>query len=479
MAHHPAAAEQKQPGEPGDVGGGATAEGLPADVAGDGVRRRNNNGSVKSNIIEYATVDRKGAFSCCAKNRTRPAEGHPATAQAQLGAGRRTGPPSARRRSGSARLRSPRAGRPAAATTSAKLPRALTQQPPGAGAPLPAAQEAAAAAGAAAGGAAAKKGGQQGKQSTANIGSPHFQRNRTVSSDVEAHGAEGHGNGLCPGTRRPSARRRRLTWGSWVCHGPGTSLAHFRYNKCYGTLFSLTTGAICSKLMVNLKQTQKCPPTTRRNARRRDLRLHSESLRIAAPRSVEGNHRESESLQVNRGSQVKNGCTSNREHPAGQDGRGDGQLAGQTGQVAAQCSAAQVHGGGRFISEEKFQKCFIQNGYNSEAASEAYFNRYPERRQPNMSIFGRLKENLVEYGGFNKPRPKNYRIQDAEDVAINVVGMVVVNPSISSRQIEAESGISRRRALSVLKKHKFRPYTIRKQQQILQLILNADWISAI
>ncbi|KAJ8950734.1 hypothetical protein NQ318_011226 [Aromia moschata] len=85
-------------------------------------------------------------------------------------------------------------------------------------------------------------------------------------------------------------------------------------------------------------------------------------------------------------------------------------------------------------------ECFIQNGYNSEAASEAYFNRYPERRQPNMSIFGRLKENLVEYGGFNKPRPKNYRIQDAEDVAINVVGMVVVNPSISSRQIEAESG---------------------------------------
>ncbi|KAJ8959844.1 hypothetical protein NQ318_011577 [Aromia moschata] len=41
-----------------------------------------------------------------------------------------------------------------------------------------------------------------------------------------------------------------------------------------------------------------------------------------------------------------------------------------------------------------------------EVASEAYFNRYPERRQPNMSIFGRLKENLVEYGGFNKPRPK-------------------------------------------------------------------------
>ncbi|KAJ8947367.1 hypothetical protein NQ318_002894 [Aromia moschata] len=137
-----------------------------------------------------------------------------------------------------------------------------------------------------------------------------------------------------------------------------------------------------------------------------------------------------------------------------------------------QCTSQKINVivGGRHVGHSKGiqqRKCFIQNGYNSEAASEAYFNRYPERRQPNMSIFGRLKENLVEYGGFNKPRPKNYRIQDAEDVAINVVGMVVVNPSISSRQIEAESGISRRRALSVLKKHKFRPYTIRKQQQLL------------
>ncbi|KAJ8958284.1 hypothetical protein NQ318_017430 [Aromia moschata] len=108
------------------------------------------------------------------------------------------------------------------------------------------------------------------------------------------------------------------------------------------------------------------------------------------------------------------------------------------------------------LSEKYLKKISVKEV--KTAASEAYFNRYPERRQPNMSIFGRLKENLVEYGGFNKPRPKNYRIQDAEDVAINVVGMVVVNPSISSRQIEAESG---------------------NNNSSFQLILNADWISAI
>ncbi|KAJ8975575.1 hypothetical protein NQ317_018107, partial [Molorchus minor] len=57
-------------------------------------------------------------------------------------------------------------------------------------------------------------------------------------------------------------------------------------------------------------------------------------------------------------------------------------------------------------------------------------------------------------------------ILDAEEVAVNVVAMAVENPSISSRQIEVKSGISRRRALSVLKKHKFRPFKIWKQQQL-------------
>lgn len=43
-------------------------ESLPSDL-NNGVKRRNSNCSVKSNIIEYATVDRKGAFSCCSKNK--------------------------------------------------------------------------------------------------------------------------------------------------------------------------------------------------------------------------------------------------------------------------------------------------------------------------------------------------------------------------------------------------------------------------
>lgn len=59
----------------------STCESLPVDLnknppsrngslrAANDIKRRNSNCSVKSNIIEYATVDRKGAFSCCAKNK--------------------------------------------------------------------------------------------------------------------------------------------------------------------------------------------------------------------------------------------------------------------------------------------------------------------------------------------------------------------------------------------------------------------------
>lgn len=39
-------------------------------VFNEGPKRRNSNSSVKSNIIEYATVDRKGPFSCCSKGKS-------------------------------------------------------------------------------------------------------------------------------------------------------------------------------------------------------------------------------------------------------------------------------------------------------------------------------------------------------------------------------------------------------------------------
>lgn len=122
-----------------------------------------------------------------------------------------------------------------------------------------------------------------------------------------------------------------------------------------------------------------------------------------------------------------------------------------------------------YENNEKYDmlECFILSNNSADIASQTYLTRYPERRQPHKYIFQRLKENLINYGSFTKPRPKNYNIEDADDATINVIGAVVVDPSTSSRQIEAETGVSRRRALKILKKNKFRPYAIRKQQQLL------------
>lgn len=107
-------------------------------------------------------------------------------------------------------------------------------------------------------------------------------------------------------------------------------------------------------------------------------------------------------------------------------------------------------------------ECFILNHLNATAASVSYLNRFPERQQPNETIFKRLRNNLIDHGSFTKERPKKYNIQDCDEVIEEVIGIVSANPSISSREIQAETGIKRSRALKILKKHKFRPYAIRK-----------------
>lgn len=61
------------------------------------------------------------------------------------------------------------------------------------------------------------------------------------------------------------------------------------------------------------------------------------------------------SSEVNDSLQKRNGCTSNREDLLQKTDLAMTNLLLRLDQVAAQCTAAQLHGGGRLISEEKFQ----------------------------------------------------------------------------------------------------------------------------
>lgn len=60
-------------------------------------------------------------------------------------------------------------------------------------------------------------------------------------------------------------------------------------------------------------------------------------------------------MQRNGGPTIRNGCTSTRENLLAKTDVAMANLLVRLDQVAAQCSVAQVHGGGRLISEEKFQ----------------------------------------------------------------------------------------------------------------------------
>lgn len=113
-------------------------------------------------------------------------------------------------------------------------------------------------------------------------------------------------------------------------------------------------------------------------------------------------------------------------------------------------------------------ECYIVCNKNSELASERYFQEYPERRQPHPKMFKRLYDNLYDFGSFVKPRSRNYNPGNdiQEERIFNVIGSVTENPNISSREITANVGVAKSTALRILKKHRYRPYKVRKVQAL-------------
>lgn len=120
---------------------------------------------------------------------------------------------------------------------------------------------------------------------------------------------------------------------------------------------------------------------------------------------------------------------------------------------------------------ENFEKCqmficYIESGRNSEDALNLYFERYPERQQPSEQIFPRLENALMNYGSFVKPRPKQYAIEGRDEVEAEVIGAVLENPEISTREITVTKGVSKSRSQRILKKYKYKPYKVRLTHQI-------------
>lgn len=61
-----------------------------------------------------------------------------------------------------------------------------------------------------------------------------------------------------------------------------------------------------------------------------------------------------------------------------------------------------------FSNEEKrdMLKLYYKFDRNSTKTAQIYFELYPERQQPDRTLFGILDKHLAEYGAFQKPRMK-------------------------------------------------------------------------
>ncbi|KZC13208.1 hypothetical protein WN55_05885 [Dufourea novaeangliae] len=104
---------------------------------------------------------------------------------------------------------------------------------------------------------------------------------------------------------------------------------------------------------------------------------------------------------------------------------------------------------------------------NSIRVQSLYAEQYPNRTHPTHQTFQRLCNKLKETG--NLGTRKSSRRKRATDER-NEVGVLTVagvhNPQISTRQIERESAIGRRRVLRILARHKFHTYHITLHQEL-------------
>jgi len=115
-----------------------------------------------------------------------------------------------------------------------------------------------------------------------------------------------------------------------------------------------------------------------------------------------------------------------------------------------------------FSNEEKSDMlcCYIESHKNCFDAERQYLLKYPERRQPNRSIFKRLLKNLREYGAFQQTVSHRVRTNNPEQT-LNVLLAVQEDDTVGLRSIEKEHNVPKSNAQRILHKEGYRPFKFR------------------
>ncbi|KAL5236539.1 hypothetical protein ACI65C_003949 [Semiaphis heraclei] len=93
-----------------------------------------------------------------------------------------------------------------------------------------------------------------------------------------------------------------------------------------------------------------------------------------------------------------------------------------------------------YSNEEKINMLACQNesGKNSRAATRLYKNRYPDHPCPAHSLFSYLCKNLLDFGGFQRPKHRICTVTN-EDNSLAVLAKFNENPQISLRAAPSKS----------------------------------------
>lgn len=109
---------------------------------------------------------------------------------------------------------------------------------------------------------------------------------------------------------------------------------------------------------------------------------------------------------------------------------------------------------------------FGETGRNVEEAILAYARRFPDKNTPSRKTFFRVIKQLKETGNVQS-RPKTRRRTTTDELnETAVLAAISYDPHVSSRVLEADSGISRRSILRITKRNKLHPYHISLHQEL-------------
>jgi len=114
-------------------------------------------------------------------------------------------------------------------------------------------------------------------------------------------------------------------------------------------------------------------------------------------------------------------------------------------------------------NQEKVQMLLIYGrcNRNSRQSAKMYAEQYPGRYHPPHTLFIKIEKLLINHGAFSVKGVRNQQIRQNninDDVELQVLAYIRLNPRSSVRHVGREVGISFGLVHKILKKHKLHPY---------------------